>query len=297
MKVLITGAKGQLGTTLSRMIREGKCALGIIGAIYQNCEITAVDVDELDIADFDQVHDFLTALTPDIIFNCAAMTNVDGCEENDLLAMKINAVGPRNLGILAAQIGAKLVHISTDYVFRGDAESPYCEWDICNPKTIYGKSKLLGEAYVTQFCSRYYIVRTAWLYGRTGHNFVKTILRLGSEKDEIRVVNDQRGNPTNAEDLAYHLLKLADSTHYGLYHCSGDGECSWFDFAAKIIEYANLDCTVLPCTTEEYLRPAPRPAFSSLNNSMLKVTVGDEMRPWEAALKQYIKQSSNGEVL
>jgi dTDP-4-dehydrorhamnose reductase len=154
---------------------------------------------------------------------------------------------------------------------------------------VYGNTKYLGEEYVKQFCSRYFIVRTAWLYGYYGKNFVKTIIKAAKENGKLDVVNDQRGNPTNAEDLAYHLLKLALTEEYGIYHCTGNGECSWYDFACRIVEYSNINCSVNPITSEKINRAAKRPSYSSLDNMMLRCTVGDEMRHWEEALKMFIK--------
>lgn len=290
MNILITGANGQLGNELKQILAAGKSEIGTISTQYHDCDIVSVDVDTLDIACGESVQAFLAEKHPDIVINCAAMTNVDGCEEALDTAMKVNAVGARNLAAACESVGAKLVHVSTDYVFRGNEAAPRCEWDACMPNTVYGKSKLLGEQYVAQFCSRYFIVRTAWLYGLVGNNFVKTMLRLGREKEELKVVDDQRGNPTNANDLAHHILKLALTEEYGVYHCTGAGECSWYDFTCRIMEYAGLSCKVNPCTTAEFPRPAPRPAFSSLRNLMLECTVGDEMRPWEDALMSYIKQ-------
>lgn len=289
MKILISGANGQLGNELISILKNGKSEIGNIGSAYVNCEIIAADVDNFDITNQVIIEEFLTSNKPDIVINCAAMTNVDGCETNEETAMQVNALGPRNLAIACNKAGIKLVHISTDYVFDGVAKVPYREWDLCNPQSIYGKSKYMGEEFVRQFCKKYFIIRTAWLYGYVGKNFVKTMLKLGSEKSEIKVVNDQFGNPTNANDLAYHILKVAETENYGTYHCTGIGEVSWCTFAKKIMEYANLSCKVIPCTTEEFPTPAKRPAFSSLDNLMLKSTVGDEMRPWSEALEMYIK--------
>lgn len=290
MKILITGANGQLGNELISILKSGKSDIGSIDSAYENCEIVSGDIDVLDITDAPNTEKFIAENKPDLIINCAAMTNVDGCETNFALAMKVNALGARNLAIAANKVGAKLVHVSTDYVFAGNGSTPYCEWDICSPQSIYGKSKLLGENYVREFCDKYFIFRTSWLYGLIGNNFVKTMIKLGKEKDEIKVVNDQRGNPTNANDLAHHILKAALTNEYGTYHCTGTGECSWYDFAKTIMDYAGLNCNVLPCSTEEFPRPAKRPAFSSLNNLMLQCTVGDEMRDWQIALKSYIQK-------
>ena len=292
MKILITGSNGQLGNELASMLKTGEAGIGKISEQYKGCEIIAVDVDVLDITDFSAVDAFCGEHKPDIIINCAAMTNVDGCETNFEAAMKVNAIGPRNLAMAAERYGAKLVHISTDYVFKGDGSTPRCEWDTTGPNTVYGKSKLLGEKYVEQFSTRYFILRTAWLYGLIGKNFVKTMRRLGNMNEITTVVDDQRGNPTNANDLAYHILKLAVTEEYGIYHCTGEGECSWADFAAMVMELSGCKGKVAKCTTEEYSAKypasAPRPLYSSLENLMLKCTVGNEMRDWQTALKEYI---------
>lgn len=295
MNILITGIRGQLGSELLSILKVGKSELGNIPRCYGGADITGVDIEDMDISCYSQVADTVDRVKPQVIFNCAAMTNVDGCESDYEAAMKGNAIGPRNLAVAAERVGAKLIHVSTDYVFPGTGTTPYCEWDACSPSTIYGKSKLLGEKYAAEFASRYFIVRTAWLYGKTGKNFVKTMLRLGQEKPQISVVDDQVGNPTNANDLAHHLLKLADTEAYGVYHCSGAGQCSWCQFAAAIMGEAGLSCKVQPCTSQEYPSPTPRPKFSSLNNLMLSLEVGDEMRPWQDALHSYIVGLKKGD--
>ena len=232
---------------------------------------------------------FIQNYKPDIIINCAAMTNVDGCETAVDVAFKVNAAGVRNLAICAKGVNAKFIHISTDYVFAGDGNRPYREWDTVNPQSVYGSSKLLGEKYALAFCDKVFIVRTSWLYGYVGKNFVKTVRRVLKEKGSITVVNDQRGNPTNANDLAYHILKIAETEDYGIYHCTGEGECTWYDFAVKIAEYSGFDKGVVkPCTSEQFPSPTKRPAYSSLQNLALSCSVGNEMRGWEAALKEYI---------
>ncbi|MDU1314676.1 MAG: dTDP-4-dehydrorhamnose reductase [Clostridium septicum] len=288
MKILLVGAKGQLGQQIIKIIKEKKSELGSLPKDIINAELVCMDIDDLDITNIDQVKSILNKEKPNIIINSAAFTNVDGCESNYDLAFKVNALGGRNLAIVSEEIGAKLVHISTDYVFDGKGSSPLKECDITVPISAYGKTKLLGENYVKDFCSRYFIVRTAWLYGYFGKNFVYTIMNAGRERGKLTVVNDQRGNPTNAEDLAYHVLKLAVTEEYGIYHCTGDGECTWYDFASKIIEYSGIDCEVLPVTSDEYKTPAKRPEYSSLDNMMLRNTIGDEMREWEEALKCFM---------
>ncbi len=288
MKILITGANGQLGNTLAALLKRQKNSLGEIDKIYRNAEVLGVDVDRLDITDRDAVLSFVKAEKPDMIINCAAYTNVDGCENDRETAFKVNALGPENLGLAATAVNAKLLHVSTDYVFRGDATVPYVETDECDPVTAYGSTKRDGELKALAACSKTYIFRTSWLYGLVGNNFVKTIRRVAKEKGALTVVNDQRGNPTNCEDLGYHMLKVAATDSYGIFHCTGTGECTWFDFAKKIVEYSDIPCTVDPCSTAESNRQAKRPAFSSLENRRLKETVGDSMREWTVALKEYI---------
>lgn len=290
MKILITGCKGQLGSQIINILKEGASELGTIAEEYRTAEIIGVDIEELDIANLEEVKTIISDIKPNIVINSAAYTNVDGCESNQDLAFKVNSLGPRNLAIACEQVSAKLIHISTDYVFEGNGTVPYKEYDITNPVSVYGKTKLLGENYVREFCSRYFILRTAWLYGYNGNNFVKTIIKAAKERGHLDVVNDQRGNPTNAEDLAHHILKLDLTEEYGVYHCTGDNECSWYDFAKAIVEYAGIECTVSPITSDEINRAAKRPSFSSLDNMMLRCSVGDDMRDWREALKEFIEK-------
>lgn len=292
MKILITGSNGQLGNELQKIISTGTAEIGTVSDVIKNSEVFALDVDKLDITNLSQVKTVLKEINPDVVINCAAATNVDGCESNQDLAFKINAIGARNLAMVAEEIGAKLVQVSTDYVFSGVGEKPLSEYELTAPYSVYGKTKLLGEDFVREFSSKYYIVRTAWLYGYVGHNFVYTMMRLGKEKESLSVVNDQLGNPTNANDLAYHILKLIETEEYGVYHCTGKGECSWYDFASEIMKLAGRDCKVNPCTSAEYKAMYPnsakRPEYSSLDNMMLRCTIGDEMRDWKDALKTFM---------
>jgi len=288
MKILIIGAKGQLGSQIMHTVTTGKSEFGEISSQYTSAEVVGVDVEDLDITNLNQVQNFVYKLKPDIIINAAAYTNVDACESNEDTAFKVNAIGVRNLAIASENVGAKIIHISTDYVFKGDGNVPYREYDITNPVSVYGKTKLAGENFLREMCSKYFIVRTSWLYGYKGNNFVKTILKAGKEKGHLDVVNDQRGNPTNAEDLSHHILKLALTEEFGTYHCTGTGECSWYDFACKIIEYSNIKCTISPITSIQLTRAAKRPAYSALENMMLRCSVGDEMREWKDALMMFI---------
>lgn len=294
MKIMITGCNGQLGNELQSILKSGKSEIGVAPQDVLGAEVLPVDIDTLDISDISAVNEFVNANKPDVIINCAAMTNVDGCENDYVTAFKVNALGVKNLAVCAEKIGAKFVHVSTDYVFAGNGTKPYCEWDKVDPQSVYGASKALGEKYALAFCKKSFVVRTSWLYGYIGKNFVKTVRRVIKSNGGIGVVCDQRGNPTNANDLAHHLLKLAVTEEYGIYHCTGEGECSWYDFAVKIAEYSGLGDTVTPCTTEEYNAkfnvPTKRPEYSSLRNLALECTVGNEMRNWEVALKEYISK-------
>lgn len=292
MKILITGSNGQLGNELQKIVSTGKAEIGSVSEEIKNAEVFAMDVDTLDITNLEQVKKVLNEVKPDVVINCAAATNVDGCEANQDLAFKINSLGPRNLAMVAEELGAKIVQVSTDYVFSGIGEAPLKECDLVAPVSVYGKTKLLGEEFVRDFSTKYYIVRTAWLYGYVGHNFVYTMMKLGKDRDTLNVVNDQLGNPTHANDLAYHILKLIQTEEYGVYHCTGKGECSWYNFASEIMKLSGRNCTVNPCTSEEYKSMYPnsadRPAYSSLDNMMLRCTIGDEMRDWKDALKTFM---------
>lgn len=290
MKIMITGCKGQLGNELQSILKSLKSEIGDIPGEYKNAEVAAVDVDTLDITDFEAVKEFVLNENPDIIFNCAAMTNVDGCETMLETAYKVNAAGVRNLAMAAKLVNAKFVHISTDYVFAGNGTKPYKEWDMIDPQSVYGASKALGEKYALAFNDKTFIVRTSWLYGYIGKNFVKTVRRVLREKGSITVVNDQRGNPTNANDLAHHLLLLGVTEEYGIYHCTGEGECSWYEFASEIAKLSGFEGKVMPCTSEEYKSPTKRPEYSSLENLALKCSVGNHMRDWKTALNEYISK-------
>ena len=300
MKILITGCRGQLGTELQRQLAAEGCVLGPLPERLRKATVIPVDVEELDITDRESTISYIRRHQPDTVINCAAFTNVNGCETQRDAAYMVNAIGPRNLALACDKVNARLIHISTDYVFSGRANGgvPLDECAIPAPVSAYGDTKLLGERYVEQFCRRHIIVRTAWLYSYYGKNFVKTMVGLGKTHDTVTVVDDQLGNPTNAVDLAYHILKLAVSHDYGVYHCTGNGICSWAEFAAAIMQRAGLACKVVPCTSAAYAAAHPesanRPAWSALENRMLRCTVGDEMRSWQDALNDFFA-NWNGE--
>lgn len=289
MKIVITGSKGQLGSELIRQLACMKSYAGDISQIYENAEVIGVDVDTLDLTDETAICEFMQSQKPDLVFHNGAMTNVDGCEDMQDIAFAVNGTAPTIIARECEKIGAKLVAVSTDYVFDGKGTRPYLESDSTCPVSVYGKSKLAGEDGMRKFCSKLMIVRTAWLYGN-GKNFVKTIIANGKKRGELKVVSDQLGNPTNTEDLAYHMLKLGSSELYGTYHITGNGICSWYDFACEIIRLAGVTCTVNKCATGEFAVKAPRPAYSALSHKKLEQAVGDEMRDWKQALESYIAQ-------
>lgn len=281
-KIIVTGCNGQLGRAINQ--------------IYANnteYECVNTDVAELDITNIDAVTKLVNEVKPYAIINCAAHTNVNACETDVDNAYKINAIGPRNLSIAATQNQAKLVHISTDYVFGGDATSPYLEFDAVGPKSMYGKTKLAGENFVKEFARDHFIIRTAWLYG-DGKNFVKTMLGLSEKYDKVRVVGDQVGSPTSAIELAKAIAYLLPTDNYGLFHGTCEGSTSWAGFTKEIFRLAGKSTQVETVTTEEYYagstsQEAPRPAYSILENYMLKLTTNHMFAQWEDAIAEYIK--------
>ena len=285
-KILITGANGQLGRAIREKYKEN-ADIEIIGT-----DVVEMDgICTLDITDVDAVIKKVEEVHPYAIINCAAHTNVDGCEKDWDNAYKINAIGPRNLSIAANKVNAKLVHISTDYVFPGDGERPYTEFDTPNPVSAYGKTKLEGENFVKQFADKYFIIRTAWLYG-DGKNFVKTMLRLSETHDEINVVCDQLGSPTSTRVLADIIDELVWTENYGVFHGTCEGVCSWADFTEEIFRLAGKTTKVNHITSEEYAKLNPniakRPAYSVLDNYMLKLTTNHVADDWKVAIEEYI---------
>jgi len=276
MKVLITGVRGQLGHEVFDQLKTDHEPVGI-------------DIEDVDIADFGAVDHFIKTLRPGAVVNCAAYTNVDKCEEDEITAYRANAVGPQNIAVACGKYDAKMVHISTDFVFDGTADMPYTEFDPPNPLSIYGKSKLAGEVLVRDIIPKHFIVRTAWLYGENGHNFVKTMLKLAEERRTVRVVDDQHGTPTYAPDLAKTICGLLKTEHYGTYHCSNNGSCTWHGFATKIFELTGSDTKVEKITSAEFNRPAKRPKYSVMRNLMLEMTIGDHMPDWEDGLDRFIQ--------
>ncbi|HAG68775.1 MAG TPA: dTDP-4-dehydrorhamnose reductase [Lachnospiraceae bacterium] len=286
-KLLITGCNGQLGRAINR-VYEGSTDYELI-----NTDFGIDGVRSLDITDLGKVKELVDEVRPYAIINCAAFTAVDACEVQRDTAMRINAIGPRNLSIAAEGFGAKLIHVSTDYVFSGDGDKPYTEFDKTGPVTMYGISKLAGEDFVREFAGKYFIVRTAWLYG-DGKNFVRTMLKLSETHKEITVVDDQVGSPTSALELARAIKCLVPTDNYGLFHGTCEGFCSWADFAKEIFRLSAKDTRVIPVTSEEYkiLNPASadRPKYSVLENSMFKLTTDHMFKDWRTAISEYMPQ-------
>lgn len=275
-KLLITGCNGQLGRALNELYKG-----------RNDIECINTDVAELDITNNEAVIKFVKENAPYAIINCAAHTAVDRCEDEEDLAYKINALGPRNLSIAAAEVGCKMVHISTDYVFAGDAKKPYTEFDAPAPVSAYGRTKLAGENFVKEFADKHFIIRTAWLYG-DGKNFVKTMLKLAEDRDEVGVVCDQVGSPTSAMELARAIDALVFTEEYGTYHGTCEGICSWADFAEEIFKLAGKNTKVNHLTTDQYPTKAKRPAYSVLDNYMLRLTGRYTFADWHDALKEYM---------
>lgn len=278
MKILVTGTSGMLGTDL--------CAL-----LSKKHDLTGIDIGDLDITQLSETLIYIKRFKPDMIINCAAATNVDGCETESDKAYLVNAIGAKNLAIASDEVHAPLIHYSTDYVFDGTATKPYTEFDSVNPQSVYGKSKLAGENYIRTLTNRYYIIRTQWLYGKNGSNFVKTIMKRAAETGKLSVVNDQTGCPTYTKDLACATEILLGKNDYGTYHITNSGIVTWYEFTREILKQSNLsNVTLTPCTTEEFPRPAKRPKYSPLDNYCLRLSGYPLLRSYEDALKCYLDE-------
>lgn len=286
MKVLVTGAAGQLGADVVS-------ALQTAGHVVFPC-----DRDTLDITDSEACLEKIQEYKPEAVIHCAAYTAVDQAEQEVDTAYAVNAVGTRNMVLASERVGAKFCYISTDYVFDGMSEMPYHEYDNTNPQSIYGKSKRAGEMLVQNLSSAFFIVRTSWVYGLHGKNFVNTMLRLGEQQSSLKVVNDQKGSPTYTVDLAEFLVELIQTEKYGIYHASNTGTCTWFEFAQAIFSEArdifgrDFTVQVNPCTTEEFPLPAPRPRNSVLEHISISTNGLNDLRPWREGLRDFIKELS-----
>ncbi len=281
MKVLITGANGQLGSEMQIALRT-----------QPYIETLFTDVAELDICNAEAVEKLISDFRPNFIVNCAAYTAVDNAEDNESLAINLNQKAIENIGISATQNHAKVIHISTDYVFDGMTHQPYIETDNTNPQSIYGKTKLAGENALRSVCAEHIIIRTAWLYSKFGNNFVKTMLRLGNERNTLNVVFDQIGTPTYAKDLANTIISIINNerTTYGTFHFSNEGVCSWYDFTKTIFDIKGINCHVNPIESNSYPTKAKRPFYSVLNKKKIKTTYNISIPHWTESLKKCLEE-------
>ena len=276
MKVLVFGARGMLGKDL-------------VPALSVKHQVLGRDIEDLNIADQQRVQKEIETMRPQVVVNAAAYTDVDGCEAKRELAFSVNAEGARNIAAGCAASNARMIHLSTDYVFDGTSSAPYREEDPPNPLNVYGASKLQGERQIREVLENHLIIRTEWLFGRHGKNFVDTILRLAAQQEELRVVNDQRGAPTFTKDLSWAIEKLLEKEAKGILHITNSGSCTWFEFARQILKEKNIDNgSIVPISSAALTRPAKRPANSVLDCHRFENLVGQKMRTWEEALKEYL---------
>ncbi|MFS0821596.1 dTDP-4-dehydrorhamnose reductase [Bacillus sp. 1P02SD] len=281
MKVLVTGINGQLGYDVVKKLEE------------KGHDVVPAGREQLDISNEENVVTFINEVQPDAIIHCAAFTNVDGAETDKDTAYRVNGLGTKYLAHTAKKIGAKMVFVSTNYVFEGNGTEPYEVDHPTNPIGVYGETKLAGEKFLIENLAEYFIVRTSWVFGINGNNFVKTMLRLGKERGEVGVVYDQVGSPTYTVDLASFLVELAESEEYGVYHASNSGICSWYEFAVEIFKQAGLDVKVNPLTTEQFPRPAARPKYSVMSTKKIGEKSFTPLRDWKEALAAFLKEIKN----
>ena len=290
MKVLITGISGMLGVDLYQTLRDEHEVVGFDTKEFPSTSFSPPPVQQGDTTRIDEVKRAFRELTPDLVVHAAAYTDVDGCEKNPDKAYRVNALGTQNVCLACQDLNVPVMYISTDFIFDGSKNSPYLEFDQPHPISIYGRSKFAGEKYVEILLNRYFVVRTSWLYGHHGRNFVETILKLAKEKEELTVVDDQVGSPTYTRDLSEKIKELLPTQLYGIYHITNSGSCSWHGFAREILRLAGIRGVELkPITSEELDRPAPRPRFSVLENYCLRLTLGNSMRDWKEGLRDYMK--------
>lgn len=278
MKILILGHKGMLGSDL--FLR-----------LFAYHEVTGRDIEDLDIASRVACEEIISETKPDVVINAAGYTDVDGCESDSDRCFSVNAEGIKNIALACRERRIKIVHFSTDYVFDGKKRTPYQEDDKCNPINVYGQSKLAGEQYLRQFSDNFLLIRSAWLYGKNGKNFVKTIIEKARMEKVLKVVDDQVGSPTFTWDLAAAVQLLIEGQHSGIFHITNRGNCSWYEFASKIMKIACItNVTVNPIKSDALERPAQRPHYSVLTCRKFMETTGKTMRYWQVALDDYISK-------
>lgn len=276
MKVLVTGVKGQLGYDVANELEK------------RGHEAVGTDVEEMDITDSAKVREVLTEENPDAVIHCAAYTAVDAAEENVELCRRINAEGTENIARVCSELNCKLLYVSTDYVFNGEGERPWEPDDEREPLNVYGQTKCEGELAVEKYVEKLFIVRIAWVFGVNGKNFIKTMLRLGKDHDELTVVADQIGSPTYTYDLSRLLVDMIESDKYGRYHATNEGLCSWYEFAVEIFRQAGMDVHVRPVTSEEYPAKAKRPHNSRMDKRKLEENGFERLPEWKDALSRYL---------
>lgn len=278
MKVLVTGVKGQLGYDVMAELAK------------RNIEAIGVDIDEMDITDKISVEKVIGEAAPDVVVHCAAYTAVDAAEDNEALCRRVNADGTRNIAEVCKKLDCKMVYISTDYVFDGHGTRPWEPDDERHPLNVYGQTKYEGELAVQENLSKYFIVRIAWVFGKNGKNFVKTMLKLAETHDKLTVVNDQFGSPTYTYDLARLLVDMIQTDKYGIYHATNEGTCTWYEFACEIFRQAGVKIEVTPVPASEYPTKAKRPENSRLDKSKLTENGFERLPSWQDALRRYIKE-------
>ena len=276
MKILVTGANGQLGhDVVKELEKRGHIAIG-------------VDVEEMDITDGNAVRDFIEKSSVDTVIHCAAYTAVDAAEDNKELCMAVNVEGTKNIARVCKDLDINMMYISTDYVFDGQGNKPWQPDHTCHPINVYGESKYQGELAVKELLDNFFIVRISWVFGENGNNFVKTMLRLAESKNELNVVNDQVGSPTYTADLAILLSDMVETEKYGVYHVTNEGLCTWFDFAEEIFRQANIDIKVNPITSYAFLTKAKRPHNSRMDKSKLTAEGFNLLPAWQDAVRRYL---------
>ena len=278
MKVLVTGVKGQLGFDVMNELQK------------RGIEAVGVDIEEMDITDSLSVKKVITQAAPDVVIHCAAYTAVDAAEENEAVCRKVNADGTENIAKVCRMLDCKMIYISTDYVFDGKGTRPWEPDDERHPLNVYGQTKYEGELAVQKNLTKYFIVRIAWVFGKNGKNFIRTMLNLAKTHDTITVVNDQFGSPTYTYDLAKLLVDMAESDKYGIYHATNEGICSWYEFACEIFKQAGVNVNVIPVTAAEYQAKAKRPENSRMSKSKLTENGFERLPSWQDALSRYLKE-------
>ena len=278
MRIVVTGVNGQLGYDVVRELNKRKYT-----------EVFGIDINELDLTNQNAVKAYMSNIKPDAIIHCAAYTAVDNAEDNSDLCYDVNVSGTKYLVESAKDLNSKFVYISTDYVFSGEKDTEYLVNDVPEPKSVYGKTKYLGEVETLKY-KKHFIIRISWVFGKNGNNFIKTMIRLGKEREVLNIVSDQIGSPTYTYDLSKLIVDMIETDKYGIYHATNEGICNWFEFAQKIFEYSNIDVKLNPIPTDKYPTKAKRPKNSTMSKKNLVDNGFELLPPWQDALKRYLKE-------